>query len=54
MLQFIILCVVVGAALYVANRLPLDATIKMIINVVAVVVFAIYALRLLWPMAGLG
>lgn len=53
MLQFIILCILVGAALYVANLLPIQPTLKTIINVVVIVAFAIYALRLLWPMAGL-
>lgn len=51
LLQFIIVCIVVGAVLYLAKLLPIDATFKTILTVVVIVVFAIYALRLLWPMA---
>ena len=49
--QFIIVCIVVGAVLYLAKLLPIDALFKTILTVIVVVVFAIYALRLLWPMA---
>lgn len=53
MLSVIILLIVVGALLYLLNMLPLDATVKRIIQVVAIVIVAIYLLRLLWPMSGL-
>lgn len=51
LLQFIIICIVVGAVLYLAKLLPIDATFKTILTVIVIVVFAIYALRLLWPLA---
>ncbi|MBA3678533.1 MAG: hypothetical protein H0W74_14270 [Sphingosinicella sp.] len=54
LLNLLLIAIVVGAVLYVLNRLPIDATIKMLVTVVAVVVLAIYALKLIWPMAGLS
>lgn len=50
-LGFLIALIVVGAILYILNALPIDATVKKIGQVVVIVAFAIYALRLLWPMA---
>ena len=54
LLQFIIALIVVGAILYVLPRAPLDETIKLIIKIVLVVVIIIWALKLVWPMTGLG
>jgi hypothetical protein len=51
--QFLIICIIVGAALYLVMLLPIDATVKTIIKVVVIVAFAIYALKLLVPLAGL-
>lgn len=54
MLEFIIALVIIGAALYILQLLPIDATVKRIIQVIVVVILVIYALQLLLPMAGLG
>lgn len=54
MLQLLIIAIVVGAIIYVIRLLPIDDTFKMIVTVIAIVVFAIYAIKLLAPMAGLG
>jgi hypothetical protein len=54
MVQFIIICVIVGAALYLTQVLPIDATFKTIIRIVVIVAFAIYALKLLLPMASIS
>jgi hypothetical protein len=45
MISLIIILIIVGALLYVLQYLPLDGTIKMIINVLVIVVIAIYVLR---------
>lgn len=47
MVSLLILLIVLGAVLYIVTLLPIDATIKRIIQMVAVVVIAIYLLRLL-------
>lgn len=47
LISLLILLIVLGAVLYIVTLLPIDATIKRIIQVVAVVVIAIYLLRLL-------
>jgi hypothetical protein len=52
--QFIIVCILVGAALYITQVLPIDGVFKTIIRVVVIVAFAIYAIKVLLPMAGLG
>lgn len=54
MLQLLIIAIVVGAVIYIVRLLPIDDTFKAIVTVIAVVLFAIYAIRLLAPMAGLG
>jgi hypothetical protein len=54
LLQFIIALIIVGAILYFLPRAPLDETIKVIIKVVLIVVILIWALKLVWPMTGLG
>lgn len=53
LLPLLIALIIVGAILFIVNRLPIDGTIKLIIQVIAVVFVAIYALRILAPMAGL-
>lgn len=53
LLQLAIACIVVGAILYILNLLPIDATLKTIAYVIVIVLVAIYALRILAPMAGL-
>ena len=54
MISFLIALVILGAVLYVLRLLPIDATVKQIIYVVAVVFIAIYAIKTLLPMANLG
>lgn len=53
LLQLLILLIVVGALLYILNMLPIDATVKRIIQVIAIVILAVYLLKLLLPGAGL-
>jgi hypothetical protein len=52
--QFLIVCVIAGAALYLLGLAPIDATIKRVIQVIVVVALIIMAIRLLLPMAGLS
>jgi hypothetical protein len=54
LIQILIALIVVGALLYILNLLPIDQTLKTIAYVIVIVVVAIYALRILAPMAGLG
>lgn len=55
MLSLIILLIIVGAALYLVGLIPMDATIKRVIQVLVIVIVIIYALRLLAPsLPGLG
>jgi len=54
MLQLLILLVVVGAALYILQMVPIDGTIKRIIQVIVIVILVIYALKLVLPIAGIG
>jgi len=51
-MQFLIICIIVGAALYLLSRLPIDATMKTIIKVIVIVALVIYAIKLLAPLAG--
>lgn len=53
MVELIIACIVVGALLYLLSILPIDATMKSVAQIIIIVVFAIYAIRFLAPMAGL-
>lgn len=53
LVQLLIILIIAGAVLFIVNRLPLDATIKMVINVIAVVVLAIVVIKALVPLAGL-
>lgn len=54
MLSLLIALIIIGALLYVVDILPIDATFKRIVQVIAIVAAAIWAIRVLWPMAGLG
>lgn len=49
LVSLLILLIIVGAVLYLVSILPIDATVKTIIYVVALVVVAIYLLRALAP-----
>jgi hypothetical protein len=53
MIQLLIILIVIGALLYLLQRVPIDATIKTIIYVVVIVGVAIYILRHL-SMLGIG
>lgn len=53
MVALIIALILAGAAVYIINALPIDATFKLIAKVIIVVAFAVYALRFLAPLAGL-
>jgi hypothetical protein len=54
LLTLVIALIVCGALLYLLQFLPIDETIKKVIQVIVIVVLAIYVLKALWPMAGLG
>lgn len=54
MIEFLIALVILGAILYLVNLLPIDATVKRIIQVIAIVFIVIYAIRTLLPAAGLN
>lgn len=45
MIELLIVLIIIGALLYLAQRLPIDATVKLIINVVVIVAVAVYVLR---------
>lgn len=45
MIELLIVLLIAGAALYLADKLPIDDTIKLIIKVVAVVGICIWLLR---------
>jgi hypothetical protein len=53
-IEYLIIAVIVAGALYILRMLPIDATIKQIIWVVIIIVFAIYTLLFLAGLAGLG
>lgn len=50
----LIALVIVGAALYLVQLVPMDARIKQVILVIAIVAVVIYAIRVLLPMAGVA
>lgn len=54
MVHLLIALIIVGAVLYLVTLLPIDATVKRIIQVVAIVIIAIYLIREFMPAAGLG
>jgi hypothetical protein len=49
LISLLILLIVVGAILYIASILPIDATIKKIIQIVAIVGVSIYLIRSFLP-----
>jgi hypothetical protein len=53
MLQLLIAFIIVGALLYILNLLPIDATLKKIAWVLVIVIFAIYAIRILFGAGGI-
>lgn len=54
LVSFLILCVIVGAGLYLLQLIPMDAAIRSIVRVVAIVLLAVMAIKMLMPVAGLG
>lgn len=54
MLSILIALIIVGALLYLLQYVPIDATIKTIIRVIAIVVLLIWLLKEFWPATGLG
>jgi len=50
LVQLLIALVIIGAVLYIVTLLPIDATIKRIIQVIAIVLVVIWALKELLPM----
>jgi protein-S-isoprenylcysteine O-methyltransferase Ste14 len=51
-LQILIALILIGAVLYIVSLLPIDPTIKRIIQVVAIVFICIWILSAMWPMIG--
>lgn len=49
LVSLLIVLIVLGAMIYVVGLLPIDATIKTVIKVIAIVVIAIWLLRALAP-----
>jgi len=49
MISLLITLIIIGAVLYIVSILPLDGTIKTIINVVAIVVLVVWLLRMFAP-----
>lgn len=54
MLTLLIALIVTGALLYILQLLPIDATLKKIAWVIIIVIFAVYAIRILAGMLNLG
>jgi len=54
MLSILIAAIIIGALLYLLQLIPIDATVKKVIQVVAIVLLAIWLLKALWPMIGAG
>jgi hypothetical protein len=53
LIGLLILLVVVGAALYILQLIPLDATVKMVIRVIVLVILIVYVILFLAALAGL-
>lgn len=54
MVEILIALIIFGAALYIVQLLPIDGTVKRVIQVIAIVLLCIWALRLLAPALPLG
>lgn len=54
MLNILVALIIIGALLYLLRLLPIDATVKRIIQVIAIVILVVWLLRELWPATGLG
>jgi hypothetical protein len=49
MIQVLVALILLGLLLYIVGLLPIDATIKKIINAVAIVLVALWVLGLFFP-----
>lgn len=54
LIGLLIICVLVGAGLYLLQLLPIDETLKRIIWIVVIVVLVIYVIIFLAGLAGLS
>lgn len=54
MIQILIALILLGLLLYIVNLLPIDATIKKVINAVAIVLVVIWILGMFFPAIGWG
>jgi len=54
MLSILIAAIIIGALLYLLQLVPIDATVKKVIQAVVIVLLAIWLLKALWPMIGVG
>lgn len=53
MLALIIALIIAGGVLYIIGLLPIDATLKQIARVIIILIFAVYAIRILFGAGGL-
>jgi membrane protein implicated in regulation of membrane protease activity len=53
LVSLLVMLIIVGAVLYIVSLLPIDPTIKKVIQVVAIVAIAIWVLREFVPSLGL-
>jgi L-asparagine transporter-like permease len=51
LIGFIVVMIIIGAALYIIKLLPIDETFKQIIKVILIVIFVIYAIYFLFGLA---
>lgn len=54
LITLLVALLIFGALLYIVSMLPIDATIKRIIQVIAIVALAIWLLRAFAPAMSLG
>lgn len=54
MIQLLIALVIIGAVLYLLQLVPIDARVKQVIYVIAIVFLVIWAIKMLLPAAGLS
>ncbi len=54
LISILVFLIIVGAVLYCVSLLPIDATMKRIIHVIAVVVVLLYLLQSLGLISGTG
>lgn len=54
MIELLIALVIVGAVLYLLQLVPIDGTVKTIIQVIIIVFLVIWAIKILLPMAGIN